>query len=69
MNITFLYDTDTYEIATVIASETTSSDEIESIVKSIKAAKPCEWDWEDIFSALPDDCGVYYRTIGNTVSI
>lgn len=66
---TFLYDADFGTITGVIMSVNTTSEDIRRIVDEVRAENPSEWIWDDIWTALPEDCDVYDRDGHNTVSI
>lgn len=66
---TFLYDADFGTITGVIMSIDTKSEDIRRIVDEVRAENPDEWTWDDIWTALPQDCDVYDREWYNTVSI
>lgn len=58
---TFLCDTGTDLISAVVISEKTTPNDIERIVKDLRS-RDCNFTWEDLWEALPEDCEVYHRS-------
>lgn len=55
---TVLRDVESEEIDALIISETTSSDEIESLMLKAREKMENEYQWEDFIVELPKDCYV-----------
>lgn len=57
--IIMLKDVETLDTDAVIITKTTTADEIQDIIDTVKTELEGEWQFDDIADRLPDDCEIH----------
>lgn len=59
MKMFYLIDLCDDDVDGIIISETSTKENIQIAIDSVKQKFEGDWEWEDILEGLPEDCTVY----------